>query len=221
MNLEELKKNVRAGGAVSPLAVNECIKKLGSSKLSSMTGDARAVVRLAIKHAHQKNGLFDFLKPDEREEMLRSIVNDLTLNDTINLIATICGGNFLRPYLKYLNIGAEKFRDYSWPADVQHREKEITEIFDDIPDKDEMPPDYPEPDYFTEYEEEQVVYCENFAQPGRSGWDFRPTYFEAPAAPISNTEPPRKEPLVTALEYDPTFIDLRGMLSRLVDIVLL
>lgn len=213
MNLSQLKENARLGGTSNPRVIGECLSRLVRCRITDLIKEPTALMKIFAAYVREaaENLL---LKPEAGEQGQMNIGDNITLDDVVELIARCCGGNFLRPYLKYLKIGEEKFRDYSFPKDVQHSdnlEEQGFEIW-----KPDAP--YDEPDYFTEYKEEQVVYSESFGDLGSCG-DLAPTYIEAPAAPLPCTEP-RKEPLLTALDYSRTFDVLNDILHSLLYIAI-
>lgn len=210
MNLSELKENARTG-FVNPQVIEIYLKKLVSCRMVDLVDEPKAITKLTEACAGEQAG-FDALPIAEREETLRKVRNTATLNDIIELVARHCGGNILRPYLKYLNIGEEKFRDYRFPEDVQHCDNYKNEGFEVW----ESDPPYIEPDYFTEYEEEQIVYSETYAQPDENGFCLTQTYIEAPAVPLPCEETPPQEPFLAALDYNRTFNTLNGVLPWLI-----
>ncbi len=214
MNLSELKENAQAG-FVNPQVIEIYLKKLVGCRMVDLIDEPTAITGFTEACAREQEG-FDALPIGEREEKLRTIRNAVTLGDFIELIAKHCGGNILRPYLGYLNISEEKLLDFRFPQDVQHRENPEEHGFEawlrNLP--------YTEPDYFTDYEEEQVVYNEVCAQPDEDGSGLTPTYLEAPAAPLPSAEPP-KEPLFAALDFNRTFDTLNSFLPLLVFTVIL
>lgn len=207
MNLSELKENARTG-FVNPRVIEIYLNRLVGCRIIDLVSEPKAVSKLA--EACAKEGAFHILPIEEREEKLRKISETATLDDIIELVARRCGGNILRPYLKYLNIGEEKFRDYSFPQDVQHCEN-LKEKGFAVWERDSQ---YIEPDYFTDYEEEQIVYSETYAQPDENGFGLTQTYIEAPAVPLPCDEP-QKEPLIAALDYNRTFNTLNDILLPL------
>lgn len=214
MNLSELKENARSG-LVNPRVIEIYLNRLVGCRIIDLVSEPTAVSKLA--EACAKEGTFHILPIEEREEKLRKISETATLNDIIELVARHCGGNILRPYLKYLNIGEEKFRDYSFPQDVQHCDNPQKEGFEFW--KRDLP--YIEPDYFTEYEEEQIVYCETYSQPDENGCGLTQTYIEAPAVPLPCDETPPQEPFLEALDYSRTFNTMNDVLPWLVFVTIL
>ena len=205
MNLSELKENARVG-FVNPRVIEIYLNRLVGCRIIDLISEPKSVSKLA--EACAREGAYHILPIEEREEKLRKITETAALDDIIELVARRCGGNILRPYLKYLNIGEEKFRDYSYPKDIQHCDNPKKDGFKIL--KNDTP--YIEPDYFTEYEEEQIVYSETCAQLDENG--LTQIYIEAPAVPLPCDEP-QKEPLIAALDYDRTFNTLNEILLPL------
>lgn len=209
MNLNELKENVRTGGIADPLAVKECLYRIGSSRVFELVKDPEAANRLMkIKiqdypdlHKHSSIEICD---------KMTEISNILPLNYFIDRIAKTCGGSMLRPYLDSLKLEAEKFREYSFPDDVQHSEKPEGENWEiwarDAPDI--------EPECFAECDDGQVVYNESFAV-SDSGCGFMPAYIEAPAPPIPYTNKHGEGTFPGALKNSSEFDAINDILRSL------
>ncbi len=209
MTLNELKVKAGRNDVINPEVIRESVNRLDKGKLTDVIPDEKVVYDLALELA-DKNATFGYLSNDTQSGLLAGIISTSTLDEVIEYVAEICGGNILRPYIKYLNCAQSKFECFEWPEDVIRTSASADNMFS------LKQHGYTEPEYFTEYEEEEIVFAQSCDYPNRLDFDYLPAYFEAPAAPLLTSGEPLPEPLYEALKSYATFKLLANLLPSLI-----
>lgn len=209
MNLSQIKTNARTNGVCNPEVIGEYLKRLAKCRITDLFGEPTAVMRISTEIA-QREPDYPVLNPAEQAQRLNTISGTVTLSDALELVAKHCGGNTLRPYLNYLNIGEEKFRGYRFPPDVNQIEELKKQGFE--PWSSEPP--CKEPEIFMVCDEDGVEYNGIFDEDDDEIL-FEPDFIEAPEVSFPDNNQHPKEPIIAALDCQSTFCVLNDLLRSL------